>query len=123
MRYIIRLHSIPVLTNLSVVLLRQNKFREAREYAEKAVFASDNNIESLFVLLACYIQDENFSDVLGACDKIIAIEANSIEAHNNRGLALEHLRRFAEALDSYERVITFNPDLAFAWLGKANVFS
>src|ERR1035438_5184862 len=66
--------SVSVLTNLSVVALRQNKFREAQEYAEKAVSANHNNTEALFVLSACYQNDENYAEVLNTCDKIIAIE-------------------------------------------------
>jgi protein O-GlcNAc transferase len=112
--------SVSVLTNLAVVLLRRNEFCEAREYAEKAVSASNNNIEALLILSTCYNHDENFSEVLSTCNKIIAIEPNNVAALNNRGLALEHFSRFAEAIDSYERATTLDPNYSEPYINRGN---
>ena len=114
-------NSVPVLTNLSVAILRQKRFQEAYEYAEKAVSANRNNTEALFALSACYQHDENYVELLNVCDEIIAIEPGWFDAHNNRGLALQHLRRFAEALDSCERAIALEPNNFEPYSNRGNV--
>ncbi len=38
----------------------------------------------------------------------------------NRGLVLETLERFAEALESYDRALAIVPDFAEAWLNRGN---
>src|SRR3954471_228501 len=62
-----------ILTNLAVVLLRQNKRDEARGSAEQAIAANANNIEALLVLADCYAKDDsNLSEALAVLEKVIS---------------------------------------------------
>ncbi len=53
--------SVSILTNLAVVLLRQNKRGEARGFAEQAIAAGHDNVEATLVLADCYARDDDKS--------------------------------------------------------------
>lgn len=111
-----------VLTNLAVVLARQNKFQQARIQARKALAGNDRNIEALLVLSACCLHDkeQQFDEILSVNGRIIDIEPGNSDAHNNRGLALAHYGRFAEALESYDRAVALNPGHAYYLTNRGN---
>jgi tetratricopeptide (TPR) repeat protein len=51
---------------------------------------------------------------LASYDRALAIKTNHAEALNNRGNALQDLKRFAEALASYDGALAIKPDYAEA---------
>src|SRR4029077_15901376 len=51
---------------------------------------------------------------------IIALEPRIAEVHGNRGNALGHLKRHAEALAAFDTALRLQPDLAEARLGRGN---
>jgi protein O-GlcNAc transferase len=109
-----------ILTNLSTVALRREKFDEARKRAETALASNQNNIEALMVLTACQVRKSQFADALAGCDRIIALEPRIAEVHGNRGNALGHLKRHEEALAAFDMALRLQPDLAEARLGRGN---
>ena len=109
-----------ILTNLSTVALRREKFDEARKLAETALASNRNNIEALMVLTACQVRKSQFADALAGCDRIIALEPRIAEVHGNRGNALGHLKRHEEALAAFDMALRLQPDLAEARLGRGN---
>src|SRR5262245_26425592 len=94
-----------VLTNLAMVLAQQGKRTEARNFAERALARNPGGIETLMVLADCHMHDELYDEALAAYDRILALEPNVAEIHNNRGLVLARLGRHGEALDSYDRAL------------------
>ena len=112
--------SVPILTNLSVALIGQNKRNEAREWAEKAVAINAGNIEALLVLADCHAHDENAEAALNAYDKVIVLEPGIAAAHNNRGMMLERLGRHAEALESYDKALALESNLVDAHINRGN---
>ena len=109
-----------LLTNLSVVLIQQNKRDEGRRYAEKAVAINPNNIEALLVLADCHTCDENLDAALDIYDKVMALEPAIAEVHNNRGLILERLGRHADALASYDKALALDASLSDAHVNRGN---
>jgi protein O-GlcNAc transferase len=109
-----------ILTNLSTVALRREKFDEARRLAETALASNQNNIEALMVLTGCQVRKGQFADALAGCDRIIAVEPRIAEVHGNRGNALGHLKRHEEALAAFDMALRLQPDLAEARLGRGN---
>lgn len=110
-----------ILTNLSVVLIAQNKRDEGRACAEKVVALKPDNIEALLVLADCHAHDQNFEAALAAYDRVVALEPGMAEAHNNRGLVLESLGRPADALASFDRALALPPGLANAQVNRGNI--
>src|SRR5262249_29424109 len=62
-------------------------------------------------------------EALASCDKAIALKPDYAEAYNNRGNALNELRRLEEALASYDRAIAFKPDYAEAYYNRGNALN
>src|SRR5207302_3424764 len=73
--------SVSILTNLAVVLIKQNKLIEAREHAEKAVAVKPDNIEALLVLAECYAKDDDLTGSLDIYKKIISFNPSIAEVH------------------------------------------
>ena len=101
---------VSVLTNLSIVLMQQNKRAEARAFAENAIAINSKSIESLLVLADCHAHDERFMEAIATYDKFLALEPGLAEIHNNRGIVLERLGRHANALDGYDRALSLAPN-------------
>jgi tetratricopeptide (TPR) repeat protein len=113
--------SVSVLTNLAVVLLKQNKRVEARKFAEKAICADASNIEALLIMADCYTKDGNLTEALAVYNDIISLDRANPEAHNNSGVILHKLDRLLDALDSYDRAIALEPHFPDAYNNRANV--
>src|SRR6185437_15342587 len=54
-------------------------------------------------------------------DKLLALSPHAAEAWNNRGGALQSLKRFDAALTSYERALILKPDYAEAHYHRGTV--
>jgi predicted O-linked N-acetylglucosamine transferase (SPINDLY family) len=52
--------------------------------------------------------------------KAVALDPNYAPAHGNLGNGLRDLKRFDEALESYDRAIALQPDFAEAWGNRGN---
>ena len=114
--------SVSILTNLAVVLLRQDKRSEAREFAEQATAAGSDNVEAMLVLADCYVRDDDKSaQALAILEKVIALDPAIADAHNNLGLVLRKLGRLDEALESLDRAIAIEPGLADAHANRGTV--
>ena len=57
---------------------------------------------------------------MASYDKTLALKPDSAEAFNNRGAALQELKRFGEALASFDRALEFRPDYAGAFNNRGN---
>jgi predicted O-linked N-acetylglucosamine transferase (SPINDLY family) len=112
--------NVSILTNLAMATLRQDKFADARAFAERALAADPNNVEALMALTSCAAQDERFADALAGYDRIIALEPRIAEVHSNRAHALNALGRFDDALASCDRAIALRPGLADAHANRGN---
>jgi predicted O-linked N-acetylglucosamine transferase (SPINDLY family) len=112
--------SVSVLTNLAVVLLRQSKRIEAREFAEKAISAGANNIEALLVLADCQAGDDKFVEALALYDRIISLDRAVPEAYNNQGFILAKLKRPLAALDNFDLAIAADSKFIDAYINRGN---
>jgi tetratricopeptide (TPR) repeat protein len=71
---------------------------------------------------AAAVQEQRAGNVpvaLEIYDLIVARVPNSAEVHNNRGVLLQLLNRYAEALESYEKAVALKPDYANAHFNRA----
>ncbi|UCG69004.1 MAG: tetratricopeptide repeat protein [Thermoplasmata archaeon] len=60
---------------------------------------------------------KNYEEVLFFCDKILALDENSIAALNLKGEALDNLGRFEEAIECYNKVLSLNQNIVDLKLG------
>lgn len=54
-------------------------------------------------------------------EEVLKVDPNNFGAWNDLGLALGHLGRNREALNSFDRCIEINPHIAHAWHNKGNL--
>lgn len=67
------------------------------------------------------LQRRNFAGVVEICDLILARAAGSAEVLNRRGVALMQLRRYGEALLSFDQAVVRNPGHAEGWNNRGAV--
>ena len=63
---------------------------------------------------------KRFTEALASYEKALAIRPNFVDAHINRGNALNGLMRFGDALASFDRAIAARPDFAEAHCSRGN---
>jgi protein O-GlcNAc transferase len=112
--------SQPVLANLAIVLLRLRKFKEASDVIGRTLAAAPDDHELLAIAISCHLHLHNYAAALTACDKWLASDGKAAEIHNQRGVALQGLRRFDEALACYDRALALEPRNADAFCNRGN---
>ncbi len=82
--------------------------------------------ESVPPSVGAYIREGNnlltsgsYGGAKNSFEKAINLKANSFDAWAGRGMALEGLKRYQSALDSYEKAISFAGENAGAWIAYA----
>jgi len=75
----------------------------------------------LFLLGSAETQRGHAAEGLRALEQSLAADPFSADAYNNRGLALQNLRRLDEALLSYDRAIALKPGSSEAFINKGLV--
>ena len=61
------------------------------------------------------------AEAIAGYDTALALQPELVEAHNNRGIALQRLQRTAEALASFERALSLRPQSAELHNNRGNV--
>ena len=80
-----------------------------------------DHFDARHLLGAAFLQRGDHAKALREIDLALKINANSAPPHNNRGVALQELRRLDEALASFERAVSIKRDYADAHSNRANV--
>ena len=65
----------------------------------------------------------NSNEAIKAYEKSIEINPQSVDAWNNKGLALVELNKFDKALETYDKAIELNPQYSEAWYNRACMYS
>jgi tetratricopeptide (TPR) repeat protein len=96
--------------------------KPAAEKAYRRAIAADVTDTDAYVNLSALLCEQ------GKCRDAVALLADAVQRlpdepllHFNQGIALEDLGRHAEAIESYERCIALNPDLADAHFNLARI--
>jgi tetratricopeptide (TPR) repeat protein len=61
------------------------------------------------------------AEAIASYDTALALQPELVEAHNNRGIALQRLQRTAEALASFDRALSLRPQSAELHNNRGNV--
>lgn len=68
-----------------------------------------------------YFREQRYGEALELYRTLLEITPDSATTHSNLGAALYHLGRLQEALQSFERALTLDPDLEVARTALAAV--
>ncbi|MCG2583607.1 tetratricopeptide repeat protein [Massilia sp. TS11] len=106
----------------AVALHQSGKLAEARA-AYAAVLATEpEQADALHLLgVLCTQIDQDHEQAVTLIDRAIARLPGNATFYANRGISLQHLRRFDAALASYDRAIALKHDYADAWSNRGMI--
>lgn len=81
----------------------------------------DDGINSLDIAMTM-IDNSQYEESLVYLDKVLAIDANNLQALSNKGGVLVKLKRYDEAIEYFDRALAIKPDFVEALNNKAIAF-
>ena len=134
---------LSTLINLSIVLIKLNKFENAENLIHKGLKYHPQNEELLSGLVEIYKKLINhkptyaeaysnlgctyknlkiYDEALVILSKAIKLKPSLAEAYSNRGVVFNELKKYQEALQDFDTAITINQNYAEAYSNRGVVF-
>lgn len=101
-------------------LHQRGRLDVARDIYKAVLTAHPDHFDALHLLGTLAAQTGCFQDAIELLDRAIAADPQVPQAWNNRGNALQELRRPLEALDCFDRAVALNPGYVEAWNNRGN---
>ena len=105
----------------AVVLFENNNLESAKKICLEIYKKNPNNFNNLRLLNFIYYRKKDFLNALNIINKVIEINPNFAEAYNEKGGALNELKKLELAIESYDKAIKINPNYAEAYYNKGVV--
>jgi protein O-GlcNAc transferase len=99
----------------ALALHQAGRLAEAEKIYGQILKVQPNHFDSLHLLGVIYGQRGNHVESVRQIDLALKINPKAAYAHNNRGLALQKLKRLDDALASYDKAIAYKSDYAAAF--------
>ena len=99
----------------ALALHQAGRLAEAEKIYGQILKVQPNHFDSLHLVGVIYAQRGNHVESVRQIDLALKINPKAAYAHNNRGLALQKLKRLDDALASYDKAIALKPDSAEAF--------
>jgi tetratricopeptide (TPR) repeat protein len=100
---------------------RAGRLAEAERIYNQILAARPDHFDSRHLLGAIFLQRGSPAQALNQINSALRLNPNNVAALNNRGIALQELKRFEEALETFERAAALQPDYAEALSNRGNV--
>ena len=135
---------LSTLINLSIVLIKLNKFENAEKLINKGLLHHPKNKELLLGLVDIYkklIQHKPdyaeahsnlgnsykelkmYEEALASYSDALRLNPNLAEVYSNRGIVFNELKKYPEALKDYDKAIAIKPDYAVVYSNRGIVFN
>ena len=105
----------------AVSLFEKNKLNGAEEICLNIYNKSPKNFDNLRLLNFIYFKKKEYPKAIDFINKAIEINYNYAECHNEKGNALNELKKLNQAIESYDNAIKINPNYAAAHYNKGVV--
>ncbi len=105
----------------AVAFHQQSRLDEARASYQEVLRFDPRHFQSLHLLGVIALQKNEAAAAVELFGRALLIEPANVFAHVNFGSAQQELRRFDDALVSYDRAIELKPDCAEAFFNRGNV--
>jgi superkiller protein 3 len=99
------------LNNRVLILLRQKRYQQALEEAEKLVTQIPMYTKGWIAIGHASIQTKNFQRALEAYEQVIKLDPKSSRGYHGRGVAYSWMSKFTEANAAYEIALKIDPTL------------
>jgi len=103
-----------------VTLHHQVQLEQTMLIYDQVLSRYPRHFDAIFLLGVIAGQSRRPEIAIELFSKVIEINPNNAEAHNNHVNALQELERISEALDCYARAIQIKPDFALAHYNQGN---
>jgi tetratricopeptide (TPR) repeat protein len=103
-----------------LALHQTGRLADAEKVYNQILATRAGHFDSLHLLGVIHLQRGNAAAAVRQIDTALKVSPNNILALNNRGNALNELRRFEEALASYDRALAVRSDYAEAHSNRGN---
>src|SRR5215472_1368289 len=103
-------NDVAALFDEAVALFQRGRLAEAKRIARRVLADQPKHAQALHLLGVAVSQQGNHSEGLRFIDAAAQIEGQSASISNSRGNVLVALRRFDEAVASYDKAIALKPD-------------
>ena len=104
----------------AVKLHQAGRLDESEQIYRRILEAQSDHFDSLHLLGVIDIQRGKHAEAVQKIDAALELNPNVAEAFNNRGIALQELKRLDEALASHDQAIALKPDYAEAFNNRGN---
>ena len=104
----------------AIALHQQGRFAEAEPIYLAVLELDTEQVDALQLIGALEAQRKNHQSAIDYLDRALTIKPDYAEAYNNRGTALQELKRLEEALASYDQALRIKPDYAAAYYNRGN---
>ena len=98
----------------AIALHQQGRFAEAEPIYLAVLELDTEQVDALQLIGALEAQRKNHQSAIDYLDRALTIKPDYAEAYNNRGTALQELKRLEEALASYDQALRIKPNYAEA---------
>jgi protein O-GlcNAc transferase len=102
-------------------LLQRGQFAEAQALCEQVLRVSPVQVDTLMLLGQIAGQRRDLERAAACFGKVVDLAPGHAAAHCNRGLALQGLRKYEGALESYDRALAIQSDYAIAHFNRGNL--
>jgi len=111
---------VSTMNNLSLVLIHQRKYAEARDLIA-TITVQDAKSPEAWLNLGLIERDErhDHATALLNFNRALALRADYAEAHLNRAFSYNELKRYDEAHDGFARALAIDPNMVEAQRGRA----
>ena len=113
-----RRNDVAALFDQALALFRDGRLAEAKRIARRVLADQPKHAPALHLLGVAVSQQGNHSEGLRFIDAAAQIEGQSAFISNSRGNVLVALRRFDEAVASYDQAIALKPDFAESFCNR-----
>src|SRR5262245_22740289 len=104
----------------ALALHQAGRLAEAEQNYLQILKAQPNHFDCLHLLGVIFSQRGNHAEAVRQIDVALKINPKAASAHNNRGNALQELKRLDEALASHDKALALKPDYAEAFNNRGN---
>ena len=94
--------------------------REGRMVGDQEMGFHEKTIPELLETGNKLVERGQYAEAIQCYDRVLEIDPNYANAWNNKGLALDNLRRYNEAIACYDRALEIDPNHATTWSNKGN---
>ena len=89
-----------------------NQTEDAARHYKRALEIDPRSVSALDSLALMRFRQQRYEDALGMYETLIGIDGDNAQFHVNKGLTLQNLDRREEALRSFQRAVSLDPNVA-----------